>query len=156
MLEVTPQTVSERRRPAWGLIGLAAGALVLVVAALVTLAVAERRQPVLAPASTPEGVVERFFDATYRGDYAAAYAMLDAPTRQHRTLAAFQARAQSLREAEVRVDAVAIHGQTATVTVTVTHFTPGGLFDSGAWSDRYDVLLERDGDTWRIVGEPFW
>ena len=56
----------------------------------------------------------------------------------------------------MRVDAVSIHSQTATVTVTVTHVTPGGLFDSGAWSDRRDVLLGRVGDTVRLVCAPFW
>lgn len=156
MLDSSQRTVSHSGRPGWGLIALAVGALALIAAALVTLAVSERRQPALAPASTPEGVVERFFDATYRGDYAAAYAMLSARTRHRQTLADFQARVQSLRETEMRVDAVVVHGETATVTVTVTYFSPGGLFGSGSWTNRYDMLLERDGDTWKIVGEPFW
>lgn len=156
MLETTPRTTAHHGRPGWGLIALVAGALVLIVAALVTLAVGARREPTLAPASTPEGVVERFFAATYGGDYAAAYAMLSAKTRADTTLADFQARMQWLRETEMRVEAATVHGATATVTITITHFTPGGLFNSGAWSDRYDMLLERDGDAWLIVGEPFW
>jgi hypothetical protein len=100
--------------------------------------------------------VQRFFDATYRGDYVAAYAMLSDTTRRELSLADFQERVRYERESEMRVDTVAIHGATATVTVTVTHYSPGGLFGGGEWSTRYDILLERDGDTWRILGEPFW
>ena len=56
----------------------------------------------------------------------------------------------------MRIDDVVIHTDTATVTVTVTHVEGGGLFGGGEWSNRADLLLERDGDTWQIVGEPFW
>lgn len=151
-----PQGAIARAPHSWGVTALAAGAVALIVLALVTLGLSEHRQPALAPASTPEGVVQRFFDATYRGDYAAAYAMLSPATRRERSLAEFQAQMRYQRESEMHVDAVAAHGDTATVTVTVTHYSPGGLFGGGEWSTQYDLLLEREGDTWRIVGEPFW
>jgi len=38
----------------------------------------------------------------------------------------------------------------------VTRVDTGGLFGGSEWSSRADLLLERDGDTWQIVGEPFW
>lgn len=149
-----PQINVRRPRLAWGLAALIVGALALVVVALVAIP-RGGRPPELAPASTPEGVVQRFFDATYRGDYVAAYAMLSDATRRELSLADFQARMRYERESELRVDDVALHGETATVTVTVTHYNPGGLFGGGEWSTQYDLLLERDGDTWRILGEPF-
>jgi hypothetical protein len=157
MLPITqnPQLETPRPHGGWGLPALAAGAVILVVIALVAIPMADR--PVeLAPASTPEGVVQRFFDATYRGDYVAAYAMLSDETRRELSLAEFQARMRYERESELRVDDVALHGETATVTVTVTHYSPGGLFGGDEWSTRYDLLLEQEGDTWRILGEPFW
>ncbi|HMP72164.1 MAG TPA: hypothetical protein PKE55_02770 [Kiritimatiellia bacterium] len=156
MVETTRDAVREGRRVGWGLLAIAAGALILMIAGVLVIALAGGREPPLAPASTPEGVVQRFFAATYRGDYAGAYALLGESTRRERTLAEFQASMRYQRDGEMRVDAVAIHDGTATVTVTVTHFSPGGLFGGGEWSTQYDMLLERDGATWRIVGEPFW
>lgn len=158
MLEVThePQIGNRRGRPGWGLIAIAGGALALVLIALIAIPFAGRQQPEFAPISTPEGVVQRFFDATYRGDYAAAYAMLSEATRRERSLAEFQTQLRYQRDSEMRVNAVAVHDQTATVTVTVTQFSPGGLFGGSEWSTQYDILLERDGETWRIVGWPFW
>lgn len=138
------------------LLALAAGAILLVIVALVAIPLAGRQPAELAPASTPEGVVQRFFAAAYRGDYAAAYAMLDDTTRRDLTLAEFQSRLRYERDSEMRVDGVALHGETATVSVTVTHYSPGGLFGGDEWTTPYDLLLERDGDTWRIIGEPFW
>lgn len=156
---MTPSTHSphiEQRRGGWGLIALGLGALVLVVIALVTIPLAGREPPAMAPLSSPEGVVQRFFDAAQRGDYVAAYAMLSEPTRRDITLAEFQSRLRYERESELRIDAVAIHDTTATVSVSLTHYSPGGLFGGGEWTSQYDLLLERDGETWRIMGQPFW
>jgi hypothetical protein len=146
-----------RRAPGgWGLIAFAVGGLILVVIALIAIPLAGNRPAELAPASAPEGVVQRFFAATYRGDYTAAYAMLSAETQREVSLADFQARLRYERASEMRVDDVVIHDGTATVTVIVTHYSPGGLFGGSEWSSQTDLLLERDGDSWLIVGEPFW
>lgn len=150
------QREDRRPRGGWGLPAIAISALILIVVALVAIPLAGRRPPELAPASTPEGVVQRYFDATYRGDYAAAYAMLSPTTREELSLAEFQARLRYQRESEMRVETVAIHDGTATVAVSLTHFSPGGLFGGNEWTTEFDVLLERDGESWLIVGEPFW
>jgi hypothetical protein len=140
----------------WGLGALAIGALILIVIALISIPLAGQRTPEFAPTTAPEGVVQRYFDALYRGDYVAAYAMLSDEVRRERSLADFQERMRYERESEVRIDDVVIHDNTATVTVTMTHVEGGGLFGGSEWSNRADLLLERDGDTWQIVGEPFW
>lgn len=157
MLPITQDSQIEARRPefSWGLLALALGAFGLIAVALLTIALAGRPAE-LAPASTPEGVVQRFFDAAYRRDYVAAYAMLSEETRDDLSLADFQARLRYERQSELRVDEVALHGETATVTVTVTYYSPGGLFGGSEWSSQYDLMLEREGDTWRIIGQPFW
>jgi len=158
MAHATTDSHPARRRlsGSWGLFALAGGALALVVIALIAIAMADRRQPELAPDSTPEGVVQRFFAATYRGDYAAAYGMLSDTAQHERSLAEFQERMRYERQSEMRVDAAAVHGETASVIVTVSHFSAGDIFGGGEWSAQYDLLLERDGDSWRITGEPFW
>ncbi len=153
----SPGSLSGARQPsrAWGLWALVGGAALLVVIALLTIPLSARQQPVFAPLSTPEGVVQRFFDAVYRGDYAGAYGFLSAETQRTRSLAEFQNQIRYERNGEMRVDRVAVHDGTATVTVTITRFEPGGLFGSSQWSMQYDLLLERDGESWRIVGWPF-
>jgi hypothetical protein len=157
MIPATHEAPSQARRlrGGWGLPALAIGALVLIVIAVIAIPLAGRQTPVLAPITTPEGVVQRFYDAIYRGDYTAAYAMLSDATQQEQSLADFQARWRYERESEMRIDNVRLHDSTATVTVTVTHFSPGGLFGGGEWSAQYDVLLERAGETWRIIGSPY-
>jgi hypothetical protein len=158
MLEQTQHTPTEARRPSrqWGIAALAGGALLLIVLALATIPLLGRRPVEFAPITTPEGVVQRFFDATYRGDYAAAYALLSETTQNEQSLAEFQAQSRYRSDSEMRVDTVVMHTDTATVTVTLTYFSPGGLFGGNEWSTQYDLLLERSGDTWRIVGTPFW
>lgn len=151
-----PPLDERRRDDNRGLVALAGGAIVLIVLALVAIPLAGRRAAVLAPSTTPEGVVQRFFAATYGGDYTGAYAMLSDETRRDVSLAEFQERMRYERQSEMRVDGVVTHADSATVTITVTHYEPGGLFGGGEWSTQTDLLLARDGDTWRIVGEPFW
>jgi len=157
MAPITPESQARHHRPqvSWGLVSLTVGALVLIGAALLAISLAGQHPAEFAPTSSPDGVVQRFFDATYRGDYASAYAMLSDETRRDLSLVEFQAQLRYRSESEMRVDKVAIHAETATVTVTVTQFSPGGLFGGNEWSNQYDILLERDGETWRIVGEPF-
>jgi hypothetical protein len=158
MLQQTHKAPAETQRQPrqWGITALAGGALLLIVLALVAIPLLGRRPVEFAPITTPEGVVQRFFDATYRGDYAAAYAMLSETTQKEQSLAEFQEQSRYRNDSEMRVDNVAMHTDTATVTVTLTYFSPGGLFGGGEWTTEYDVLLEQDGDTWRIVGMPLW
>lgn len=158
MLQHTQQPPADTQRSPrqWGIAALATGALLLIVLSLATIPLLGRRPMEFAPITTPEGVVQRFFDATYRGDYAAAYAMLNDATQADLTLAEFQAQSRYRDDSEMRIDTVATYADTATVTVTLTYFSPGGLFGGGEWSTQYDVLLERADDSWRIVGTPFW
>ncbi|NJN15266.1 MAG: hypothetical protein HC822_02670 [Oscillochloris sp.] len=140
----------------WGLPAIGIAALLLVIVALGAFPLIGRNRPDLAPLSTPEGVVQRFFGAVYGGDYVAAYAMLSVDAQREVTLNEFQQRLRYERESEMRIDTVAIHTDTATVTVTITHFGSGGLFGTNEWSNRYDLLLERSNETWLLMSAPFW
>lgn len=141
-------------RAAWGLLGLIAGAVVLIVIALLVIPTVSRRPQDLAPLSTPEGVVEHFYDAVYRGNYMAAYGLLSEQTRRDIPLEGFEGYVSYHRQSEMRVDAVVVHDSTATVTITVTQFDPGGIFGGNDWSFESKVLLAREGDSWRIIGLP--
>lgn len=156
MAQATHKTQSGRQPGAlWGLLALASITLTLFVVALLVIFESGREQPVLASTATPEGVVQRYYAAAYRGDYAAAYAMLSESARRERSLSEFQSIMRYQRASEMQIANVAIHGDTATVTVTLTYFSGDGLFGGSQWSNQTDLLLERDGETWRITGEPF-
>lgn len=141
-------------RAVWGLLGLIAAAVALIGVALLMIPTVSRRPLELAPLSTPEGVVQHFYDAIYRGNYGTAYALLSDQTQRDMPLEGFQGYANFNRESEMRVDAVEVNDATATVTITVTHFEPGGIFGGNDWSYESKVLLEREGDSWRIIGLP--
>jgi hypothetical protein len=153
-LITSPRLLRRPPHAGGGLVGLVAAAVALIGVALLVIPTVSRRPLELAPLSTPKGVVQHFYDAIYRGNYGTAYALLSDQTQRDMPLEGFQGYANFNRESEMRVDAVEVNNATATVTITVTHFEPGGIFGGNDWSYESKVLLEREGDSWRIIGLP--
>jgi hypothetical protein len=140
-----------------GLLLLILGVVALIVAGLVAIPVAVRRTPQLAPATTPEGAVQRFYQAAYRGDYTAAYGFLSTETQRKLAVSELQQQmAPDLQDSQMRVRDTTVHASTATVRVTLTHVRPAGLFGSGEWTSEHEVLLQREGETWKIASGPFF
>jgi hypothetical protein len=156
----TPQdtgAVPARRRVDPLLAGIVVGALLLIVAGLIAIPLAARRAPALAPETTPTGVVQRFYQAAYAGDYAAAHAYLDTDARARLSAPELQEQiGPQLRQSQMRVIETTTHDTAATVRVTLTHVQPGGLFGSNEWTEDRDVVLKREGDAWKIAGGPFF
>lgn len=146
----------ELRLPRWNLdrkltlvIG---GALLLIIAGLIVLPLAARRQPTLAPETTPQGVVERFYQALYRGDYTTAHGYFSADTQRRVAVGELQQNLQGdLNNSQARTGTVEVNDASATVQVIFTHFSSGGLFGPNEWESENEILLQREGDTWRIV-----
>lgn len=140
-----------------GLLLLVGGALLLILLGLIAIPLSAWREPTLAAANTPEGVVQRFYQAVYRDDYATAYSYVSADARQRMTLEEFQQQT-GLRQdnSRIQLSKTTISGESATVTVTESHFYPGGPFDSGEWSSDSKVLLRREGQDWKITSGPFY
>lgn len=140
-----------------GLALLIVGALILIAVGLVSIPLVAGRAPALAPETTPEGVVQRFYAAAYRGDYQAAYAYIGAEAQ--RTLSAVELQQQlssELQQSQARIGAASVNGASASVHVTFTHFGQGGLFGSNEWNSKREVLLQREGDSWKIAGGAFY
>jgi hypothetical protein len=139
------------------LAAIVAGAMILIVAGLIAIPLAARRAPELAPETTPEGVVQRFYQAAYAGDYTAAHGYLAATARADLPMLDLQQQmVPRLRETQMRVVDTTAGGDSATVRVALTHFQPGGLFGSNEWTEQIDVVLAREGDTWKIASGPFY
>lgn len=144
------------RLPHWGLdrklILVVGGALLLIVAGLIALPLAARRQPVLAPETTPQGVVERFYQALFRGDYAAAHGYFSTDTKRRVAVGDLQQSLQyELNNSQARIGKVEANDSSATVQVIITHFASGGLFGPNEYESENEILLQREGDAWTIV-----
>lgn len=139
-----------------GLFILVGGAIVLIIAGLISIPLANNRAPTIAPATTPEGTVQRFYQAAYGGDYEAAYNFLSADTQRAITLIEFQQQMSwEVQNSQMRVSSATARDSSATVRVTITRVQPGGIFGSGEWQNNYDVVLRREGAAWEIVSGPF-
>src|SRR6266508_3363829 len=142
-----------RRRIDPTLAAIVIGAVILIGAGLVAIPLAARRPPALAPETTPAGVVQRFYQAAYAGDYVAAQGYLDAKARAELSAADLQQQLDpQLRQSQMRVVDTTIHDGNATVRVSITHFQSGGPFGSNEWTEERTVLLTREGDAWKITG----
>jgi len=107
--------------------------------------------------NTPEGIVQRFYAAAYRGDYRLAYSYLGMDAQRMLSVVDLQQQLNpDLQQSQVRIGAATISDTSATVRVTLTHFSSDGLFGSQEWSTEREVLLQREGDAWKIVGGAFY
>lgn len=136
---------------------LVLGAVILIIIGLVSIPLVARRAPALGPETTPEGVVQHFYAAAYNGDYQAAYGYVGAEGRRTLSMIELQQQLSSeLQQSQVRVGTASVNGTSASVPVTFTHFGSGGLFGSQEWSSEREVLLQREGDSWKIAGGAFY
>jgi hypothetical protein len=144
------------RLPRWGidrkLALVIGGAVLLIVAGLIAIPLAAGRQPVLAPETTPQGTVERFYQALYRGDYSAAHGYFSADTQRRVAVGELQQSLQyEVQNSQARIGKVDVNDSSATVQVIITHFESGGLFGPNSWESENQLLLQREDDVWKIV-----
>lgn len=139
-------------RMLWGIIG---GAALLVLAGFALLFVVRDRPPEHYPEDTPQGVIQRYLQALSEGRYTEAEEYFSASVRQKNPdgfrypPSRVPERSQRVVMQDVRVD-----GDRATVTVAVSHFSPGGggLFDGPSeWTSTHVYELRRENGDWRIV-----
>jgi len=158
-MKATPQVPTSTAR--WGIDrGLAlliGGVVALILVGLIAVPLLARQTPALAPETTPEGVVQRFYLAVYDGDWNTAYGFLSATARARLTMADLQQQlSYSSENSQIRTGQATISGASATVELTETSFYDGGLFGGGEYSNQKHVLLVREGDDWKIESGPFW
>jgi hypothetical protein len=135
--------------------GVAAGAVILVVAAVTAVSLVQARQP--APdLSRPEGVVRAYLDALQAKRPEAAWDLLSSAAQGGTTREAFIQRAIGYRpspQERVTIDRVDVQGDTAYVTLSRTTAVTG-LFGPGSYSSEVTVRLVREGGQWRIDVPP--
>lgn len=151
------QSVPQRRTMDRGLMLLIGGALLLIVAGLVSIPLTARRASTFAPATTPEGVVQRFYQALYQDEYSTAHAFLSGDIQQKLSVAELQEQGHyDLEHSQMSVRKTTIKGANATVEVTMTRYSRGGIFRSGEWSSEQRIQLKQEQGNWKIVEGPFY
>jgi hypothetical protein len=147
------------------LIAIVAGAVLLVLAAFVVVL----RQPIPAylPENTPEGVMNNYLLAIQKDNYTRAYGYLSPSLAGYpSTVAAFASDVgqyswqfgQDGDNTSFEISDSELFGNDAVVTIQVTHFYRGGLFDNGSSVESTQFTLNRAGESWQIVdgGYYFW
>jgi hypothetical protein len=147
------------------LIGIVAGVVLLVI---VVLAVALLRPNELAyePDDTAEGVAHNYLLALQLEEYERAYGYLWPSLPGHPADAeAFERTVQDNHwhfaygddDVSLAIEAVRVTGDRATIVVRLTAFYRGGLFDSGQFSNTFDMTLRRQDGAWKVAdSERYW
>lgn len=147
------------------LIGIVAG-IVLLVGAVLVVVLLRPSQPSYHPDDTPEGVAHNYLLALQLEEYERAYGYLSSTLRGYPDdLEAFERDVEKYRwsfgsydnDVSLAVESTDVSGNTAKVVVRKTTFRRGGLFDSGQYSNTFDMTLRREGGTWKVSrSDSYW
>jgi hypothetical protein len=154
----TPTTTA--RRTDRFLIGILVGIAALLVVAGITVAMLRQPAPLL-PADTPGSTVQRFFAALDQQKYQEAYAFLSDSMQDKPTSDEFarynlsQSTYRREQRTRIRISDEQRYGNSANVSIEITHYTSGGPFDSYEYTSNESFGLQLEGETWRIVELPW-
>jgi hypothetical protein len=135
--------------------GVVAGAVLLVLVAIASVAVLQTRSATV-DLSRPEGVIRAYYEALDAGRPERAWDLLSSTARSRTTRDTFIQRATGYRpsrNARITVDRAEIEGDTAYVYLSIT-YGGGGLLDSGSSTSTVTVRLDRESGQWRITVPP--
>ncbi len=132
----------------------AVGALILLVAAIVTVLVVRPKEATY-PAGSPQAVVQRYFKALNTRDYAGIRATFSTSLATNCTEGRIQAeRAERALEASrVEISNTRVTGESVEIDVTIRHEGNGGLFGDNGYTNKEHYRLIREQGEWRITAE---
>jgi hypothetical protein len=146
------------------LIAIVAGVVLLVVV-VVAVVLLGTEEPTYREGAAPDDVAYNYLLALHKEEYARAYGYLspDLPGYPE-TVDDFRRDVMGNRwsfdlgeEVSLAVEGMDVTGDSAMVMVRRTHFSGGGLFDSGQYSFTFDVTLGRHDGAWKIEGaDRYW
>jgi len=147
------------------LIGIVAGVVVLVGIVL-ALALLQPNQPGYQADDTPEGAAHNYLLALQLEEYERAYGYLSPTLPGYpANLEAFERHVRNNRwsfgyyndDVSLAIESVNVTGDRAKIVVRKTEFYRGGLFDSGQYSDTFDMTLRREAGAWKVAGsDRYW
>lgn len=137
-------------------------AAVTVVAALlvgaVAIALVTTRSADLLPASSPEGVVQRYLLALEAGEYSEAYGYLSSDLRSRCSLEDFVSHRYWPENGgdQVTLEKTQSFDSHALVTARVTVFDPAAPFGASEHSYERTYQLRLEEGQWRLTGPDWW
>lgn len=138
--------------PLRSILPIAAGLIVIVVAAVAVALLAAPDEAVEFPQDSPEGTVQRFLRAIQDRNIEDAYEMLSSSVREDVSRDEFRRFAGFGRDDElgrIRVDDVDVRDDRATVELTIERVRGEGI-ELDRVSFQRSVPLVREEDAWRI------
>ena len=138
------------------LVGIVAGIVVLVIAALV--AVLAGPKPEYKADDSPESVAHNYLLALQNMDYKRAYSYLSQyligyPYTQDKFNKNIQDYARYFRTGEsvtLSVEKAVVMGKTAIVTINESRFQGGNLFSSSQRQSVFEMKVLLEGDKWKV------
>ena len=145
------------------LVGIAAGIVLLVVVTVIV--VLTRPKPEYRSDDSPEATVHNYLLALKEGNYERAHSYLSPNLESYPEDA--QAFAKDLRDhpwrfgqeedSALAIDSSRVTGDSATVDVNETDYYSGGLFDSRQITRRFEMVLRRENNMWKLVyADRYW
>ena len=132
--------------------GIAVG--VLVIAAVVLVLTIPTQETRLLPENTPEGIVQRYFQALQKEDYVTAYSYLIPPPSEKYPYEEWRSpliRSEEKPGWKVTLGKSAVRDSEATVDVVVDVFRPSGPFDNPVRTQHVTFFLKKEGTIWKIT-----
>ena len=147
------------------LIGIVLGIILLVGVAFVV--ALQRPKPAYQPEDTPEGVAHNYLFALQQKDYNRAYGYLSPTIDGYPATVnkfeddlneyAWQIRDLDNESVSLVVESTRLDGDRADVEIKETRFYQGGLFDSNQYTTNFDITLQRETGSWKIVrADSYW
>ncbi len=147
------------------LIGIVAG-VVILVGAVLAIALLRPNEMSYQPDDAPEGVANNYLLALQLEEYDRAYGYLSPTLPGYPDdLEAFERNVKDNRwsfgyyddEVSFAVDAVDVSGDKAKIVVLKSEFHRGDLFESGQYSNTFEMTLRREGGVWKVAdSDRYW
>jgi hypothetical protein len=142
------------------LIGIVAGVIVLAIVALVVIMFRAPGQQSYQSEDTPAGVAHNYFLAIQQEDYQRAYDYLSDDLPNKPSLDEFISEVNNNRGGQESIldveDTLYISDTRAQVTLSITRYSMGGLFDSNRYTNQENGQLTQNANgQWKITQFPY-
>lgn len=141
------------------LIGILAGIVLLVIVAVVVVLSRTPGSEAYRTDNSPEAVVHNYFLAVQRKDYEKAHSYLSDDLKNKPNLDQFiidMSRSSDFQEFSLKIGEVFSGDQHTQVTVSLTSFSGGNIFESGRYTTQDVALLRADAaGNWKLIQFPY-
>jgi hypothetical protein len=140
------------------LVGFGIGIAALVIITIILVLTLGRSNPTLLPENTPQGVVQRYLQAVQEKNYQVAYNYLAPfdPKNSNGPVQSFDNWTMSNQNSnnstwKAELVGVKFNGDSASVTVMIDIFSPGGPLANPVRTNTMTFILNKTASSWMII-----